>query len=142
MILNTSYPIETFVPQRPPMLLLSRIITATEESIDSEWDIPADCLFIQDNHLQPTGLMEHAAQTAAALTGVRCKAHEEEVRIGYIGEIRQAMVYSLPAVGDTLHTHLAIQAEVGDISLVSVVVRQGEETIMECQLKIFLSDAD
>ena len=142
MNLHTDYPIAELLPQREPMVLLSRVIRATEESIDTEWDIPSDALFVEDGVLQTAGMLEHAAQTAAALTGVRCRARGEEVRIGYIGEIRRTVVYALPAAGSTLRTHLTVMAEAGDISLVAVEVMQGEQKMMECQLKICLSDAD
>jgi hypothetical protein len=59
-----------------------------------------------------------------------------EVRVGFIGSIRNLNLHRLPKVGELLETEIVVQSEIFNMTLVNATVKIGEELIADCEMKI------
>jgi len=79
--------LQTFIPHRGKMLLLSRVIEYDiEHSIRAEYDITRNCLFydpVLDGVPSWVGF-EFIAQAISVLTGIRKREKGEKTNIGFI----------------------------------------------------------
>ena len=103
------------IPQRPPMVMIDRFYGIEENTSWSGLTVTTDNLFCRDGVLQETGIIEHIAQSAAA-------------RVGYIYMLRKEPVY----------TGITIVQEVFDITLITAEVKENDELLAECRMKIYL----
>ena len=61
------------IPQRPPMVMIDRLMSCDEKQVVTELLIRPDNIFIDHKGFTSPGLMENIAQTAAARTGYLLK---------------------------------------------------------------------
>ena len=125
----------TLIPQRPPFVLVDRLMEATQDEALSVCSVSAHHPLVSCGCLSAAGLMENMAQTAAAHIGA---VSEGEVRIGFIGAVRNMQVFYRPQAGEQITTHIRVVQRVFDISLVEAEVRCGKQVCARCELKIAL----
>lgn len=125
------------LPQRPPMVLVSALLTCADDCTVTQFRVPADCVLVEGGVLSEAGLIENIAQTAAAGAGYGYRQQGQPAPIGFIAAIRDLRVGALPAVGTTLTTAVRVVNQVLDFSIVRGTVRAGETTFAECELRIF-----
>ena len=58
--------IQTYLPQRPPFVMIDELINATETSFESAFEVVESNLFIENGILSESALVENVAQTCAA----------------------------------------------------------------------------
>jgi len=78
--------IHTLVPHADPMVLLDRVITVDEESLNAEVTITPNSMFF-DEQEQGVGAwvgIEYMAQAIAAYAGYQALSKGEAVRIGFL----------------------------------------------------------
>lgn len=138
--MNSTHDIAQWIPQRPPFVFIDTIVDVSEEHALSQFTIPADCVLVSEGCLSLAGLMEHAAQTCAARAGWVQKQHGQQVKIGYIGAVKQLQTTRLPEVGETLTTEARIIQQVLNITLIECVTRIGDEQIATTTLKLATID--
>lgn len=126
------------IPQRPPIVMVDRFFGIEENRSYSGLTVTADNLFCQAGKLQEAGLIEHIAQSAAARIGFIYTQQSEQVPLGFIGSVDKLKIHSLPDVGTELFTEITVVQEVFDITLIAAEVKDGEELIAECRMKIFI----
>ena len=98
--------------------------------------ISADNMFCCNGVLLDGGLIEHIAQSGAMQIGYMALSKGENVPLGFIGSINKLTISRLPKQGETLHTTIVFEAQVGDITLVGATVRVGEEVIAQGKMKV------
>ncbi len=125
----------TLIPQRPPFVLVDRLVEATPNEALSVYSVSGQHPLVSCGCLSAAGLMENMAQTAAAHIGA---VSEGEVRIGFIGAVKNMQIYYRPQVGEQITTHIRVVERVFDISLVEAEVRCGKQVCARCELKIAL----
>lgn len=133
--------IKEILPQREPILMVSRLVSYTDTTSVSELDIKADNFFIDgDGCLCAEGLTENIAQTCAARIGYYHKyILGEDVKIGFIGAVKGLVYHSLPSSGQTISTEVVTLQEVFNVTLVSASVRDSEGNLLaEGTMKIAL----
>jgi predicted hotdog family 3-hydroxylacyl-ACP dehydratase len=128
------------IPQRPPIVMVDVLWSADEAGAETGLTVLEDNIFVQNGHLREPGLIEHIAQSAAAFAGYGTFARSEEPRLGYIGEIKDCNLLTLPAVGDALRTTIRMVAEAGGIRLISAETKVKDEPVASCLMKIFLKE--
>lgn len=96
-------PIETYLPHRPPMLLIDDIISVTDQRFVCHTAIHADCVFAIDGRVHPSAMIEFVAQTCAAGVGVLAARTGNPPKVGLIMGCRE-MAFEVDsfAVGDEL----------------------------------------
>lgn len=137
----THIDIHELLPQREPFVMVGGLVSFEERRIVTATTVAGDNILVSDGRFAPAGLMENMAQTCAARIGyVNKYILRQDIRIGYIGAIRNLHIHRLPRVGETLQTTVDILEEVFGLTLVRAVVRVDGELIAEGEMKIAESD--
>jgi predicted hotdog family 3-hydroxylacyl-ACP dehydratase len=129
--------ITRYIPQRPPMVMIGKLISVDDGRIVTSLIVTEDNIFCEDGVLKEPGLIENMAQTAAAGEGYAALNEQREPAIGFIGGIRNLKIYSFPPAGSEIITEISILHEVFDARIVYGKIFLHEELISECELKIF-----
>ncbi|WP_057937574.1 hypothetical protein [Algoriphagus resistens] len=129
-------PVISLIPQRAPMVMLSRVVAYSKGKIQTELDIETGNIFVSHDLFSESGMLENIAQTAAAMVGLEAREVGEEVPLGFIGGINKVKVVGLAAASQTITTHVEILQEVFNINLIRGKCFILDELLMECEMKI------
>ena len=137
--------ITDLIPQRPPIVMVDAI---NPLSATTTLTIREDNWFVEGGTFLEAGLVEHAAQSAAALVGLATQQRGEQPHIGYIGAVQDFVISSLPHVGDTLTTEVHVVAIVDEITLVEITTHStvvhkkvnNVKSIATGRLKVFITE--
>jgi predicted hotdog family 3-hydroxylacyl-ACP dehydratase len=133
--------IHELLPQQEPFVMVSRLVHFDDVRTICEMDIQADNIFVEDGHLNASGMIENIAQTCAARIGYVNKfILKKAVQIGFIGAIRNLEVTDLPEVGQQITTIVDVIEEVFGMTLASAVIKQGNRTLMTTEMKIAVKE--
>lgn len=125
------------LPQRPPFVMVDSLTDYSETQSSCSLTVRPDNVFCEDGQLASAGLIEHIAQTCAARLGYYNKyVLKADIRLGFIGEVKDLDIARLPRMGETIETTVTVVQEIFDVTLVSAEVRAGTETIATTCLKI------
>lgn len=127
-----------YIPQREPIVMIDTLVESDKVKTISALTIKAENIFCKDGVLNMPGLIENMAQTAALRVGYYCKVENKPVPIGFIGGIKNLIINNFPEVGSQITTEVILMHEVMDASIVQCYIRQANEVVAECELKIFL----
>ncbi len=134
--------IEELIPQRPPFVMIDRLVSSDEVYSVTELSICEDNLFVEEGRLSASGLIENIAQTCAARIGYINLNHGQTVKIGVIGSISNLNIERTPKVGEKLTTTIKLLEEVFQMTLVEAVIASDNEEIVHANMKIALTDID
>ena len=112
--------IRSLVPQRGPMVLLDRVISAGEEELCAEVRIRPGSLFCGEDGMGAWIGIEYMAQAIGAYAGYTARLHGERVRIGLLlGTRRYVSSCNNFPMGSTLRVYVQriLQNENGLASL-------------------------
>jgi 3-hydroxymyristoyl/3-hydroxydecanoyl-(acyl carrier protein) dehydratase len=126
------------IPQRPPFVMVDRLVSVEGRSATSVFLVKEGNIFVKQGRFQESGLMENIAQTAAAMEGFRARSGGGELKNGYIGGIKNLEINALPAVGTVLTTVVTESNFVMNTSIVNGQVMAGDQVIARCEMKISL----
>ena len=132
--------IHEYIPQRPPIVMIDRIVNVSESKVVCEFQIKNDNIFVAEGKLFEPGIIENIAQTIAAGAGYRAKQKNEKVKLGYIAAIKNLNIYTLPSVDDILSTTVQIVNEVFSVTIVQAIVLCGSTEIADCEMRIFIEE--
>lgn len=130
--------ITSLIPQRPPFVMVDRVLSCNDKDAYMEFSIREDNIFLDEGKFSPAGIIENMAQSCAARMGCINILHGEDIRIGFIGDIRNCEISRQPECGETLVTHVEILEEVMHLTLASVTVEAGGEAVASARIKIAL----
>lgn len=131
-------PILSLIPQRPPMVLVSRVTACSKGQIETEFDVEADHIFV-NGVLSESGMLENIAQTAAAMMGLEARQKGKEVPLGFIGGINKVKLSGFAGVSSTVRTQVEILQEVFNIILIRGKCFNLDELLLECEMKIVIN---
>jgi len=129
------------IPQKPPMVMVDKLLHSDDKSTRSGLTITESNIFCQNGVFTEPGLMENIAQTVAAGAGYHYKQKlngNGDMPIGYIGAIKDLIVHFLPKVNTDIETEVVLENEVMDISMISGKVFSNGNLAAECNMKIFI----
>lgn len=138
--LFTNEQIAQLIPQRPPIVMIDTVLRADENGICTALTVKEGNLFLWDSHLQEAGLVEHMAQTAAALAGVGNIISHAAPKVGFIGEVKDFTCFTLPKLGQTITTTLTTIADLAGVRLVACQTECNGQLVAQGQLKIVIQD--
>lgn len=148
-IIMTDMPLEdidilTLLPQRPPFVMVDRLVHFDQTATTTQFLLRADNLFMEpDGLLNPCALIENIAQTCAARMGyINQYIYKNGVKLGFIGAIKNLQILRPVRQGELLTTHIEVVEEVMRLTLVNASVRIGQELVATAEMKIALSDID
>ena len=128
------------IPQRPPIVMVDKLVNITKQSATSVFTILPNQLFSNEENLQAEGLIENIAQTSAAMNGYNALSENEQVKLGFIGAIKNLSIYQLPSVNSTIVTTIEIKNEVMNVNIIYGQIKQNDQLIAECEMKIFINN--
>jgi predicted hotdog family 3-hydroxylacyl-ACP dehydratase len=134
--------LKELIPQRPPFVMIDKLVSSDKVYSVTEFDVKADNLFVDNGRMTASGLVENIAQTCAARIGYINLNSGETVKIGVIGSISNLNISRTPMVGEHLVTTIKLLEEVFQVTLVEAVVKSGNEVLAQCNMKIALTDID
>ena len=135
----TTGDIQSFIPQRPPFVMVDQLLAFTETTARGGFRIKADNIFLENGEFKEPGLLENIAQTAAARAGYISKKENKPVPTGYIGSVKNLEIYSFPKIGDELITEITIENQIFDVTIISGKITCKETVLAHCQIKIFIN---
>jgi len=134
----SEYNVTDLIPQRPPMVMIDRLVHAEEKAAGGEFLILESNILCHNGHLLEAGLVEFIAQTAAAWTGYKQLSIGQGVRLGFIGSVKNLVVYSLPAADTQIESELVLDSEVLGYTIITGKVFQSGNLLAECEMRIKL----
>lgn len=136
MILDGKDQICNYIPQRDPIVMVDKLYSFEADKSETGLTVEADSIFVENGHLMDGALIEHTAQSGALHIGYDFVSRGQKVPIGLIGSINKYQIARLPKVGESMKTSIAIEARVGDVSLIGITVRVGDEVIAQGKMKV------
>lgn len=136
--MEQEYDILTLLPQRPPMVMVDRLLHCDPVVTVTELTVREDNIMVEDGRMSACGLIENIAQTCAARMGYINLSKGEEVRVGVIGALRDMEIHSLPKVGDRIETRIEVSDEVFGMTLAQAESRCGDTLLASGTIKIAL----
>ena len=129
---------ERLIPQRDPIRMVDRLVEVDGGTATAALSVRPDNYFMEDDGaMAEPGLIEHIAQSASALSGFNALKLKKDPAIGYIGDVKKCTIAQLPAVGNTIRTHIEILSETMGISLLQAETRNEDgELVCACSMKI------
>lgn len=135
--------VQELLPQRPPFVMIDRLAYHDETTTVTEFEVRADNLFAEGDVFNPCALVENIAQTCAVRMGyIDHYINKENVRLGFIGDVKNLSVLRPARVGELLVTTIEVVQQVMHVTLVRGTVRVGDEPIVTATMKIALTDID
>lgn len=132
------------IPQRPPMVMVGKLLECDEKSTTTSLTISENNVFVSGNFFSSSGLLESMAQTAALRTGwlLRNKpgAANKNIPVGVIGSIKNFKLNFQPAAGSEIITTINVEYEFGNATLISGKVLSNDRLAAEAEMQIFLTD--
>ena len=129
----------TLIPQRPPFVMIDRLLYCDETTARTGLTVKVDNLFVEDGVLTAPGLTENIAQTAAARSGFSASQQDLPAPVGFIGGIKNLRIHALPNTGNELVTEITIVNQIFDVMMITGRVLCGDELLAECEMKIFIN---
>lgn len=136
------FTLKELIPQRPPFVMIDRLVSCNSETTITEFEIREDNVFVAEHRFSASGLMENMAQTCAARIGYINLCKGEPLKIGVIGAVSNFEVMRTPKVGEHIITTVEVIEELFQISHAKSVIRCGDDTIAVANLKIALTQQD
>ena len=134
--------IKELLPQREPFIMVGQLLYFDMEKTFVKTIITENNLFVDNGFFTQAGLIENIAQTCAARIGYINKyILKKAIQIGFIGAIKNLKIFRLPEIGETLVTQINVVEEIFGMILVNAVIKSGEETITEAEMKIAIKEA-
>jgi predicted hotdog family 3-hydroxylacyl-ACP dehydratase len=138
--------IREFLPHRAPMLMVDDVIKMDESFIETTFKIKRCNIFLENNYLSETGIIENAAQTSSGIVGgPHFEANKEKSDyevLGYISKIKSVKIFKLPPLGATLKTkgELLSIHPVGDVFNCNMKCHTyiGDERIAESDFNLII----
>ena len=132
------------IPQRPPMVMVEKLLSCDGQTTVTQLLVKEDNIFLHNDKLSSSGLMESMAQTAATRTGWLVKnspgSKNKKAPIGVIGSIKNFRLHFQPVAGDVITTIVEVQYEIMQATIVIAKVEVEGNLAAEAELQIFLTE--
>lgn len=129
-----------YIPQRLPIVLISKIYKCDHESIITGFNIPNNHIFSKNNALVESGIVENMAQTAAAMAGYEAVVNKSKPRVGFIANIKNLEINFLPSIEFEVLTEVKTKTQVMNVSIIEAKSYSNNQLVASCEMKIFLQE--
>ncbi len=119
--------IKRLIPQKDPFVMIDKLLYFDQEKVISGYTILSENIMTNNTHFTEGGLIENMAQSIALHRGYREYINREKSggkpKTGFIGSIKHATIVALPKIGAEIVTTVNIIAEIMQVTLVEIEVR-------------------
>ena len=140
MALVTKQNILNYIPQREPICLVHSIYECSDQESTTGFFVESNNFFINNNQLSEAGVIENLAQSCAAHAGYICSLRNLPPKVGFIANIKDLEIFSLPPVNAELITVIKLKAYVMNVTLVVATSSCNGIPVAECEMKIFIQE--
>lgn len=130
-----------YIPQRPPFVMIDKLVEVSEEKTITSLEIKESNLFSENGIFFEGGIIENIAQTIAAGAGYRLRETGGKPKMGVIGSIRKLEIKKRPLVGQSIETSVELISDFGNALVVKGIVYCNEIEIASCQMNVFIIDS-
>ncbi|TDP04113.1 ABC transporter permease [Flavobacterium sp. 245] len=140
--------IQNYLPHRAPMLMVDLILEIDATSVETEFLIKEDNIFVDKNIFTEAGLIENTAQTCSSIVGKKYFFEEDGTEnenvsvIGFISALKNVKIHTLPKVGDIITTKATLVSKfVGDDYTLCTMSCQSlleDQILLECEINLFI----
>ncbi|MCP4976732.1 MAG: hypothetical protein GY931_11265 [Maribacter sp.] len=138
-ITNESF-ILNLIPQKPPFVMVDKLIYYSEDRIMSGFCIKSGNLFTKNSIFNAPGLIENMAQTIALHTGYQYYLQNKPAPTGYIGAIKKVEIKALPSANQELFTTVIILHDIMGVTLVRAEIECDSEIVALSEMKTVLAN--
>ena len=132
-----SIDVHGILPQQDPFVMIGKLVHFELVSSITETKIEESCIFVDEGEMSAAGLLENIAQTCAARIGFYNKyVLHNDVRVGFIGAVRNYTVHRLPVAGSVISTKVDVLEEVFGMTLAEAEIRCQGEVIVTAEVKL------
>ncbi|PRD53953.1 hypothetical protein [Sphingobacterium gobiense] len=127
------------IPQRAPIVMVSSLESYYDSGLESTFFVKAGGVFVDDEKLAESGLLEHMAQSVALHTGYSHFLKGENAPMGYIGSMQNVAIHGLPKIGETVFSTITILQEFMGVTLVEIETKLENKVIARARMKTVLA---
>lgn len=139
MLINQSN-IKCYIPQREPFIMIDSLVSANNQGFESEFEIKAENIFLEQGILSESALIENIAQTCAAGFGfVGSQNETEKAKLGFIGAISKLVVENQAKLHDVIQTKIEFISTFDSIHLIEGTATCKNQKLLSCQMKIVVT---
>lgn len=141
--------IHFYLPHREPMLMVDRIVSMDEESVETTFTITENNIFIEGGVLCEAGLIENAAQTCSSViassffTDNKVKEGNKDV-VGFISSVKTVKIYVQPEIGNTITTKAELLSRFDTGAYITCMMRCNSycngELLLEGEINLFIQE--
>jgi len=136
----TSINASELVPQKPPFVLVDKLLYADEKKSCCSFTVPEGNIFVDQGFYSTPGMVESMAQTAAAGTGYLFSRENKGVPVGFIGSVQKLEVTDWPPVNGEITMEISLLTNIMQVSLVAGMVKYKGRIMASCEMKIFVNN--
>ena len=129
-----------YIPQRDPICLVHSIYECSREVSKTGFKIEEGHFFVSAGAITEAGLVEHMAQSIAAAAGYLSSLENLPPKVGFIANIKDLVIHTLPEVGSEIITTIRFKAFVMNVTLVIIDSKCNGQPVSECEMKIFIQE--
>lgn len=139
---NSIINIHNYLPHREPMLMVDYILELTTEKAITSFKIAKDNIFVHNAEFKEAGLIENLAQTCSPIPGqsfFENPATDTKV-IGFITNIKNIEVFSLPKVGDTIISKAFLISQYENICNIFCETFDNDDLLIRAEINLFTQE--
>ena len=133
--------VHDLLPQHEPFVMIGSLVHFDEKLTVTETSIDQENIFVDNNILSASGLIENIAQTCAIRIGyINKHILKKSIQIGVIGAIKNLEINKNPHAGQKLTTTVEVLEEVFGMILATATVRCEGNVIATTEIKIAIKE--
>lgn len=137
---GSEFAVEEYIPHRPPILGVDRIVSIDAESAVAERVVEAGPDVGPMGDLWEQALIEGLAQTASALHGRSARTAGRQVLRGMLVGMNRLVFHRRARVGERIEYRTELIRRLDAVSLVHGIARVGAEVLAEGDLKFYVEE--
>lgn len=137
--LTLPLPAEAFIPHRPPMRLVERLLSYGDGAGVVEANLAADSILVNvDGTLDAVALVELLAQGYAVIKGYDDRLQGKEVSEGYLVGVRKLRITGCVRAGERLLIHIRTVGSFEGFAVVEGEIESASGTIASGSIKLWI----
>ncbi|MGZ3885668.1 MAG: hydroxymyristoyl-ACP dehydratase [Bacteroidia bacterium] len=138
--LATKETIFQYIPQRDPICLVHCVYECSFQASKTGFLVEPDHIFVANSKLSEAGVIENLAQSVAAQAGYLTVINNQQPKLGFIANIKNLEIFSLPPVHSEVITHITVKSQVMNFTLIEAASFANGQPVAVCEMKIFLQE--
>jgi predicted hotdog family 3-hydroxylacyl-ACP dehydratase len=122
------------------MCCIERLLSSSETAAVAEVTLTPAHSLMNGDALDKAGYVELAAQTAGAMQGFDLFRQGLPLKFGYLVGAQDFIFHRGARAGDTLTIKVTLEAELGEVSVLSSRILLEEELLAEGRLKVYVPE--